>query len=190
MITDAKLLRNKQTLETVPSNPGWYRWWCKENIAKQLLGAFAADILEKLTRGENELSEYYLMYVGIAVKESLRARLNWHVNQKHTLSCVKSGVLSTFRQSISSLVAEDQSNEKVTNEIIDHFKVEYFPCAEEIKSDAAKTCIENKEKEEIVNHILPLNIQHNQKSEIQYFMKHLKERRKNGKIKGMARFGK
>ena len=103
-------------------------------------------MLPHLTNKKIRGVDYYYIYVGIAVKESIRDRLNWHINQHHTISSVKSGILSTLRQTISSLVAGNQFDEKTTNSLIDLLFVEYFPINLEIKSDKAKEKIENIEK--------------------------------------------
>ena len=131
MIIEAKTLRDKATLERVPNNrPGWYRWWAKETEVKALLNSqflvhkYFDELFTKLHKGSGELQDYYYIYTGVAIKESIRARLNWHINQHHTESAVKHGTLSTLRQTLSSLIAGDQYNESATNDFIDKLVVE------------------------------------------------------------------
>lgn len=149
----AKDLRNIECIKSIPKDkPGWYKWWAPQEVLEKLLNSKYIEnehlsyLLPYLTNKKIEGVDYYYIYVGIAVKESIRDRLNWHINQHHTISSVKSGILSTLRQTISSLVAGNQFDEKTTNRLIDSLFVEYFPINLEIKSDEAKEKIENIEK--------------------------------------------
>lgn len=178
----AKLLRTKANLASVPSNqPGWYRWWAPESALKQLLGAHFAALFSHLTRGDGQLAGLYCIYVGVAVKESIRARLNWHVNQRHTASCVRCGALSTLRQSIASLVSNSQGDETATNALIDQLTIEYFPVAMPIRSPEAKQHVEQIESVEMRTKVLPLNIRHNHQPAIADFKKSLSAARKAAK---------
>ena len=149
----AKDLRKTKLIKTIPKDkPGWYKWWALKEVLEKLLNSkyikneHLSYLLPHLTNKKIRGVDYYYIYVGIAVKESIRDRLNWHINQHHTISSVKSGILSTLRQTISSLVAGNQFDEKTTNRLIDSLFVEYFPINLEIKSDEAKEKIENIEK--------------------------------------------
>ena len=138
VILEARLLRNREHLNTVSdTKPGYYKWWATYEALDILLSKLDVDF--------SNISPYleikdclYCIYVGIAVKESLRRRLNWHINQQHTDSAVKNGALSTLRQTISSVVAHDQYNEQETNKFIDLLKIEYFELPYEIRSAEAK----------------------------------------------------
>ena len=121
---------------------------------------------------------YYCLYVGIAIKESIRARLNWHVNQCHSESAVKSGTLSTLRQTLSSLAAGNQYDEAATNAIINQMVVEYHPVAHPINSEPARREILRIEQEEMAQHIVPLNIMGNYHAILQPFLTELKKVRK------------
>lgn len=105
-IIEAKLLRDKVNLCSIPNDkPGYYKWWVKEEdvivLFKKLDFEFLKykDYLEKI-------DNWYCIYVGVAIKESIRARINWHINDKHNESAVRSGYLSIFRKSISSVIAK------------------------------------------------------------------------------------
>lgn len=180
----AEKLRNRNELERVSNdNPGYYKWWANR--------ASLDILLEKLNLSFNKLEKYfenedgqYCIYVGVAIKKSIRERLNWHVNQKHTESAVKSGFLSTFRQSISSIVADNQHNEPDTNDFIDKLEIEYFYSNNSINSPDAKKEI-GKIEEEILHscNLYILNIKNN-KHQFAPIRK-LKEIRKKAKMKKM-----
>ena len=187
MIIAAKNLRDKTALDCVPGDrSGWYRWWAPPAALESLLGEHYKQLFPRLTQGNGSLSGLYCIYVGVAIKESVRARLNWHVNQSHTANCVRLGTLSTLRQSISSLAGIDQMDEKATNDLIDQLTIEYFPSTQAIKSAAAKKELEQSEKAEMNFHVLPLNIQHNHNPFILDFKRMLKVARKAAKQRGLA----
>lgn len=184
----ARDLRSKENLRKISNDmPGYYKWWApKESLAlllnsKYLKDKYLKTLLPHLTTSTYKGKKYYYIYVGIAAKESIQSRLNWHVNQHHTKSSVESGFLSTFRQSISSLVAFNQFDEIVTNEFIDTLLIEYYPINLPIKSNEAKEKIEKLEKTEISNHILPINIKDNKDAMVKDFLKELKVIRKSSK---------
>ena len=179
----AKRLRNTKELATVPGNlPGWYRWWANDEALRALLGDHFEQLSTLLTKGTSGgLKGHSCVYVGVAVKESIRARLNWHINQKHSHGSVKHGILSTLRQSIASLVGKDQGDEGATNRLINLLTVEYFSVKLAIKSSKAKKHIDQMELQELTTKILPLNIQCNRRPEIAEFKKHLRAARKSAK---------
>jgi len=134
-----------------------------------------------MTRGHGDPQGLSCIYVGVAIKESIRSRLNWHVNQKHSFGSIKHGTLSTLRQSISSLVGISQGDEAATNRLIDLLTVEYFPVALPMGSVQAKTKIEMLERKEMQDLVLPLNIRGNRNPVVAPYKKHLKAARKAGK---------
>jgi hypothetical protein len=181
-IIKASLLRNPIELAKFPKDkPGWYRWWAPDVALQKLLGQHYAALAPKLTQGVGPLDGQSCIYVGVAIKESIRDRLNWHVNQQHTRSCVKHGTLSTLRQSIASLVGTCQADEAATNRIIDLLTIEYFPVDLPIKSTTAKKCIDVIEKDEMQKKALPLNIQSNHHKDVAIFKPALKLARKAAK---------
>jgi hypothetical protein len=190
LIIQAKMLRDKKELENIPNDrPGWYRWWAREAEVMTLLDSkFLTKkcfntLAPKLHKGDGDLNNYYYIYTGVAVKESIRSRLNWHINQSHSESVVKHGTLSTLRQSLSSLITANQRNEKATNDFIDALTVEYFPIEFQIKSPEAKKYLERNEEQEMYKYILILNIQKNKRQEIEYFKKELSKLRTSSKKK-------
>jgi len=125
---------------SVPKRPGVYKWWASKNILEK--------ILENLNLKFNEISKYleevdglFCIYIGIA--KSMQMRLNWHILNKHTKSSVKSGYLSTLRQTISSIFGADMMDEKATDEIIDKLMLTF----EIVDGDEVDTIIKIKEKE-------------------------------------------
>jgi hypothetical protein len=175
-------LRNMSELGIVPDDkPGWYQWWASDAALKILLRDQFSELYPLLTPGSGSLNGFRYIYVGVAIKESIRARLNWHVNQVHTFSGIKHGTLSTLRQSISSLAGNSQGDEAATNDVIDMLMVAYFPVDLPIRSPEAKTSIGDVEREEMGDHILPLNIQHNHQSVLLTFKNSLRVARKAAK---------
>lgn len=138
---EAFKLRDKSQLYTIPGDkPGYYKWWANESelqIILNKLGIPLSEIQPSLERN----GHFYCIYVGVAVKESLRDRLNWHVNQINKPSNVKSGTLSTLRQTISSIVGENMLDNQSTNGFIDKLVVEFHPVDLPIKSQEAKEYI-------------------------------------------------
>ena len=188
VIVFARDLRSKMELQQVPNDkPGWYRWWATKHALEQLLDSryvsknYLNEIQPYLRKGEADLEGYFCIYVGVAIKESIRARLDWHVNQLHTNNAVQYGTLSTLRQSIASLVAGNQYVETTTNQLIDMLVIEYHTIDYPIKSQEAKTLIEQIEHNEIDSTVLPLNIKDNHNPIIGPFKSDLKAARKLSK---------
>lgn len=178
---EAEKLRNKAVLNNVSVRPGYYKWWAKKAELDVILSALNAETPE-ITAALEEKEGLYCIYVGIAVKESLRKRLDWHVNDKHTASKVKNGTLSTLRQSIASIVAHNQYDKKATDAFIDKLYVEWFESKNAVKSEAAKEEIENIEKGLINGRYLrPLNIRDNKHQTAASTVKQLKKLRKESK---------
>ena len=191
-ITKAKDLRDNGQFHNIPENlPGWYRWWAKESEVKTLLNSIFLskeyfNYLSKfILKGTGELEKYFCIYIGIASKGSIRARLNWHINQEHSLSNIKSGFLSTFRQTISSLISGYQTDENNTNKFLDKLTVEYYSINLRVKDKDAKKSLKIIEEDNLKNNIIPLNIQGNNRIELQEFIKDLKKARRSAKEKAL-----
>lgn len=184
MIVQAKDLRDKNNLKSVPNKPGYYKWWATEEDFFLLLKNLGVDY-KGICNAVEVREGKYAIYVGIAVKESIRNRLNWHVNDEHSLSKVKNGTLSTLRQSISSLIAGNQGDKKATDDFIDRLAIEYVDCDFAIKSIEAKNTIENIERELMNNSLRILNIRDNKHSLALPIIKVLKEKRKTAKLEAL-----
>lgn len=176
---NAKDLRMPKNLESLPNNsPGYYKWWCDKdtlNIIINKLNIDFNDIKNDLETKDN----LYCIYIGIAVKESIKDRINWHINQKHSESAVKSKALSTLRQSISSIVANDQYNEEATNAFIDKLKIEFFELPYKVKDNEAIIKAHQVEKDYMEKHLYILNIQDNHHNKAREIKKRLKKLRKD-----------
>jgi len=163
----ASTLRDKTILNTISTQPGIYKWYMSKDLAKALLVPIhECDYTDGLG---------YFIYVGIA--KNMQQRLDWHVNQKHTQSTVKSGFLSTLRQTLSALAQVPMDDDSTVNNIIDQMSVEFEIC--ESKEEA-----ESIEKETMKNYSLPLNIMHNKHP----FVKELKRLRSISKKKATSKY--
>lgn len=173
----AKMLRHKESLSAITTSPGLYRWWAKLDSIERLLsskylGKDYTGLIKHLTTGTDELKSYHLIYVGIS--KNLRMRLGWHVNQRHRDSSVKSGYLSTFRQTLSSLLSKNQYDEKTTDKFIDGLVIEY-------QENPSHKKVEVMEQEQIQEHHLPLNLRGNDDQLFKKFLTELHRLRKISK---------
>lgn len=182
----ATRLRDKENLLSIPQCPGYYKWWA-DRAALQIILNRLAMRFEDISSHLEMKGDIYCIYVGVAIKESVRARLDWHINQKHTYTPVKCGTLSTLRQTISSIVGTSMADENATNEFIDKLTVEYFLSEQPIKSAAAFDEIHTIERQLLSsNYLYILNIQDNK--HVLAPTKQLRELRKQAKIKALNNF--
>lgn len=187
VVCSAKDLRSKINLKEVPNCPGYYKWWAIKGDVLLILNSLGVgvtdDIIGEIEKKEINGKIYYCIYVGIAVRESLRSRLNWHINQVNKPNNVASGTLSTLRQSIAALFGKDMADNDATNRFIDKLQVEYFSSKHEIKSQAAKNEIEAIENNMMKEHLCILNIQKNKHYAASSIVKSLKSKRKEARKK-------
>ena len=176
----APSLRNPEELKKISSKPGYYKWWVPKTELDFILKALDVSFseIEKALETKDNL---FCVYVGIAAKESVRARLNWHINDPHTSSRVKNGTLSTLRQTISSIVAHNQYDKAATDLFIDSMFVEWFYIDAPIKSEAAKTELHKIELKLMSEYLRILNIQDNHHPLSKPIKKELKVLRKESK---------
>ena len=180
-MVNARELREKIDIE---EKPGYYKWWAEKNEFDYLLEKLDVnfdDIKDSLEIKDN----LYCIYVGIAVNESVGDRLNWHINDKHSLSKVKHKTLSTLRQTISSIISNNQADELGTNEFIDKLKVEYFLFDYPIKSEEAKSEIKSIEDDLLQKNLYILNIQDNHHPLAKPIKKKLRKLRKDSNAKAI-----
>ena len=156
----ASFLRNISELKKISSKPGYYKWWVSKVELDILLKVLEISFSE-VEKALETKSGLFCVYVGIAAKESVRSRLNWHINDIHTASRVKNGTLSTLRQSISSIVSHNQYDKISTDLFIDKMFVEYFYIDSPIKSDNTKTELHAIETKLMAEYLRILNIQEN-----------------------------
>lgn len=147
--------------------PGTYRWWFHARSFKDLglTHINPSAIRNEIIEGE----KYYALYFGITIKETIRKRLNWHINQTHSYSNIKSGTISTLRHTLCALLLKSlpqkaiTDSERIINEFIDaNCIVEWTPYPPGTESE-----IRNDEKKELsLSYWYPLNIQDNKKSDL------------------------
>ena len=158
---EAKKLRCAEELKKIPNDkPGYYKWWSTKDAFEQALNALGMDIAT-IEAAVEKSGEYYCIYVGIAAKESIRKRLDWHVNDKHTAARVQNGTLSTLRQSIASVVAHNQYDKEATDEWIDRLLIEYHCVNCPIKSAEAAEVMHRTERELLATNLYIFNIMEN-----------------------------
>ena len=147
---------------------------------KLILDVLDTDFSEVVPYIEQKDS-LYCIYIGIAAKESIRRRLDWHVNDSHTQSRVLNGTLSTLRQSISSIVKHNQFDKTATDEFIDRLNIEWFTINDEIKSQSAIEKLHKVECSYMAKHLCVLNIQENKHPQAKSIRKKLSALRKSSK---------
>lgn len=81
----------------------------KKNSAEIILSKLRLDEseIDKIQKRDIEGEEYWALYFGIS--NDMLGRAKWHILQKHSVSAVKHGTLSTLRQSLSALLDIDMS---------------------------------------------------------------------------------
>lgn len=180
----AKQLREKIDIE---NKPGYYKWWAQKEEFDILLEKLDINI-DDIKNSLEIKANLYCIYVGIAVNESVGDRLNWHINDKHSFSKIKFKTLSTLRQTISSIISNNQADEKGTNEFIDKLKVEYFLFDYPIKSDEAEYKLNTIEKDLLQKNLYILNIRDNNHILSEPIKKKLKKLRKDSRAKALQPF--
>ena len=156
MIDKVITIRNKlQSRMTVCSpTPGWYLWWCDREAAAGILGQLEINLNELLLLNkEIDGKNYIAIYFGISKK--LSDRIKWHICQNHTEGSVRSGFLSTLRQTLSALLNSDMSKSK---HLVDKFMDDN--CYLEYDNTVSHFAAKNKEKQELsrTDCYYPLNI--------------------------------
>lgn len=179
---DAFLFRNKENLREIEEKPGFYKWWASKTEVCKILQELKVDFNE-IEKALEEKNNLYCIYVGIAVNESVRDRINWHINDVHSESRVRDGTLSTLRQSISSIVSHNQFDKDNTNIFIDKLKIEYFYNENDIKSEKANEELHAIERGLLAKKLYILNIQENYHPLAKDIKRELKKLRKQSKTK-------
>lgn len=139
----------------IEKQPGVYRWWFKEKAAQTLLEnlPLIQEELAKIQTRDIDGEEYWCLYFGIS--KDMLGRAKWHITQKHSLSAVKHGTLSTLRNTLGALLGEDMSqSEGAVNEFIDS------NCYWEWEYDESYKLRETDELSSTIK-CYPLNIQEN-----------------------------
>ena len=123
MIKKVVDLRSKlQNHEPVcASTPGWYRWWCDKEAANVILEQIGLNLADSfLFCKDKEFNGRECLAIYFGISRDLNARINWHICQNHTAGSIRSGFLSTLRQSLSALLNCDMSkSQQLVNDFID-----------------------------------------------------------------------
>ena len=98
---------------------------------------------------------------------------------------IKHGFLSTFRQSLSALLTGSMASEKETKYVIDQMKVELFPFEGVAEVAGINQWLHEQEATALEEHVIPLNIQGNDRLENQIFKRYLKAARSTAKQAGI-----
>ena len=156
MKESVKQLRRDIVLKqlNVMPNPGYYIWWFDEQGMKQILKPLKGVNYDSIASQKIGGKDYYALYFGIS--KDLKGRFRWHIAQKHSMSAVKSGFLSTLRKTLSGLLGIAMiDSESAVNTFIDkHCWLEYDYCQ-------TYAVAVQKEKEALKKGYFPLNIQNN-----------------------------
>lgn len=139
----------------IEKQPGVYRWWFKEKAAQTLLEnlPLIQEELAKIQTRDIDGEEYWCLYFGIS--KDMLGRAKWHITQKHSLSDVKHGTLSTLRNTLGALLGDDMSKSRdKVNEFMDD------NCYWEWDYSKNPKAVENAELSS-VDKCYPLNIQEN-----------------------------
>lgn len=153
---------------------GVYYWYIKTKSFKNIfpeLPDFTKNNPKQLTKDH----EYVLVYVGIA--NNLRERLLWHLDQKHSLSAIRSGFLSTLRQSLSA---------KVYGTMDCYEDLNYFFEKNLLVKWEENSTPRDKEKKLLLQYVLPFNIQGNKREELKESIVELRRLRKKVKLESIA----
>ena len=181
-MTGAVILRTDAELNKLLKIPGYYKWWALRSELELLLKVFGLSFNDVSSEIEQK-GDLFCIYVGVANK-SVRERINWHINDAHTVSRVKSGILSTLRQTIASIVAGNQFDKESTNNFIDKLFVEWFYIDNEEKSKDVKCRLNQIEKKIMNEYFRLLNIKDNQHPLSLLTKSKLKSLRKSSRGKG------
>lgn len=143
----------------IPPKPGVYKWWFPKEEAVKLLCPLKLpkQLIDQIQKENIEGGEYWCLYFGIA--KDLIERAKWHIAMHHSPSSVKSGYLSTLRQTLSALLGMDMSiSEHAVNALLDKCYWEWCPTG-------SRPAAEKEETEQLGNNdvFYPLNLQKNKK---------------------------
>ncbi len=153
MIESVETLK-KDKFASVETRPGVYTWWFRSSSVNRLLAPLGTIETKRIQRQVIDGEEYCALYFGIA--KSCRQRARWHMSQHHSDSSVRSGYLSTLRQTLSALLGKDMTKaEKAVNDFIGK------NCYWQWETMGSRKEAEDREQHELRTNYYPLNIQGN-----------------------------
>ncbi|WP_442481455.1 GIY-YIG nuclease family protein [Aeoliella sp. SH292] len=154
----------------IPVEAGIYWWYFPKRCITQFQMTDYCDTKNLHLR--TSASGKVCLYVGIAT--SLRQRVAWHAAQPLRQSALRSGFLSTFRNTLLALNSIDYATgEDRINKFVDTLEIEWI---ETVDLDTAKQL---EVSELIGDWHYPLNIQGNKQPLLQSYLRFLKQHRKS-----------
>lgn len=155
MIESVETLKNDK-FASVETRPGVYTWWFRASCVNRLLAPLGTIEKKRIQRQVIDGEEYCALYFGIA--KSCRQRAIWHMRPSphHNDSSVRSGRLSTLRQTLSALKKKNmtESEEDITKFIKTN-------CYWQWEITGSLKEAEDRERRELRTNYYPLNIQGN-----------------------------
>lgn len=127
-----------------------------EESAKSLLSALNGVDYESIEKKTINDKQYWCLYFGSS--SDLVQRFYWHTTQAHSATAIKSGTLSTLRQTICALLKINQSDATAKQKVDDILDECYWEWYATSSIEEAKEI----EKKELKNGYYPLNIQNNE----------------------------
>jgi hypothetical protein len=160
-------LRAKRWTE-IPSSPGVYWWYFPRTELDRLRVVEFCDAARLRLRIAPDGK--VCLYHGMA--KNLAERVAWHSAQKLTLSCLRSGFLSTFRFTLLALNDFDYfGGSSQINDFFDSLSIGW-----QISNTRDQAEVLERSELEGAYHY-PLNIQGNRRPELVAFVRHLKSTR-------------
>lgn len=100
----------RSSKDDIGKDVGIYCWWFRNDCLENLLSKISRLVDSERLNTEKEQHKvingvkYTALYVGIAAgKKGILGRFKWHIEQKHSVSNVSKGYLSTLRRTLSAL---------------------------------------------------------------------------------------
>jgi hypothetical protein len=152
----------------LPKEGGIYFWWVNSEAAAVIDGLSPNTQIGMCQKRNVNGEEYSLVYVGLAKNLSSRVK-DWHINQKHSDSAVRSGFISTLRHTIATILGQNLYAQEAVNNFQNKYMLVGFIETEDYKAEELKF---------IGSCSLPLNIRDNKTHP---FYKELKALRKISK---------
>jgi hypothetical protein len=152
----------------LPKEGGIYFWWVNSEAAAVIDGLSPNTQIGMCQKRNVNGEEYSLVYVGLAKNLSSRVK-DWHINQKHSDSAVRSGFISTLRHTIAAILGQNLYAQEAVNDFQNKYMLVGFIETEDYKAEELKF---------IGSCSLPLNIRDNKTHP---FYKELKALRKISK---------
>ena len=152
----------------LPKGGGIYFWWVNSEAAAVIDGLSPNAQVGMCQKRDINGEEYSLVYVGLAKNLNQRVK-DWHINQKHSDSAVRSGFISTLRHTIAAVLGQNLYAQEAINDFQNNYMLVGFIETEDYKNEELKF---------IGSCSLPLNIRDNKNHP---FYKELKALRKISK---------